>query len=63
MVVWLYYCVPILGHSVVVVLRAIQLVVGEGQIVRRPANWIGVRLISKVYVRYVEVVCHLMLLS
>ena len=63
MVVWLYYCVPVLGHSVVVVLRAIQLVVGEGQIVRRPPNGICVCLVAKVYVRYVEVVCHLMLLS
>ena len=31
---WLYYGVPVLGHPVVVILRPIQLVVRESQIVR-----------------------------
>ena len=34
MVSWLHYGVPVLGHPVVVVLRPIQLVVRESQIVR-----------------------------
>ena len=34
MVSWLHYGVPVLGHPVVVILRPIQLVVRESQIVR-----------------------------
>lgn len=58
MILWLDYCVPVGGHPVVIVLRSIQLVVGERQLVLCASNGICVCLVPKMNVRYVEVVNH-----
>ena len=58
MIVFLDNVVPIACHSVVIVLRPIQLVVGKSQLVLGSPYWIGVGLIPKVNVRNVEIVCH-----
>ncbi len=59
MVVFLHYSIPVGDYSIVIVLWSIELVVGKSQLVLGSSNWIRVGLISKMYVRYVEVVCHI----
>ena len=58
MIIFLHYGVPVLRHSVVIVLRPIQLVVGKGQLVLCAPDWVRVSLVPKVDVRYVEIVRH-----
>ena len=58
MIFWLHHSIPVLCHPVVIVLRTIQLVVGESQLVLCAPDWISVCLIPKVDVRYVEIVRH-----
>ena len=56
MVILLHDAIPVLDDSVVIVLRTIQLVMGEGDVVLCSSNWVRVSLIPKMYVRYVEVI-------
>ena len=49
-VFWLDNGVPVLLDSVVVVLRSVELVVGERHRVLRPPVWVRVCLIAEVYV-------------
>jgi hypothetical protein len=58
MIFWLHHSIPVLCHPVVIVLWAVQLVVGKRQLVLRSSDRIRVRLIPKVDVRYVKVVRH-----
>ena len=58
MIFWLHHPIPVPCHAVVIVLRTIQLVVGERQLILRSSDRIRVCLIPKVDVRYVEVVRH-----
>ena len=58
MIIFLHYGIPVLRHSVIIVLQPIQLVVRECQLVLCAPDWISVCLIPKVDVRYVEIVRH-----
>ena len=50
MVFWLDNGVPVILDSVVVVLRPIELVVGERHGILRPPEWVRVCLIAEVYI-------------
>lgn len=54
MVVLLHDGVPVVGYSVVVVLRPIQFIMGKSKVVLSPTDWVGVCLISEMYIRYIE---------
>ena len=58
MVFWLHYAIPVPHQPIVIVLRSVYLVVGERQLILRSSDWIRVCLITKVDVRYVEIVRH-----